>query len=427
MKKIEEIKKTAEGDSQFGTVLCSLYGSDAPTLERQRTRIKNLLGEFRTFAPDAEEASLYSAPGRTEIGGNHTDHQRGCVLAAAVDMDALTVAAPNGTDTVRISSQGYPPFEVDVADLSPKPTGDITSADVVRGIAAAIKEKGFDIGGFTACITSDVPGGSGLSSSACFEVLIGTVFNDLFCGGALSEMEIAEAGRYAENVFCGKPSGLLDQATAAAGGLVSMDFSLEEPLLEKIDYDFEANGYVLCVVDTGGSHSDLTDDYASIPADMKQVAEYFGHEVLSEVDEDDFWWQIGILKEKVGSRAVLRAIHYFDETSRALEQAEALRNGELERFLGLVNESGRSSENCLQNICPSSPGERNLSLALELVRRSLDTEGAYRVHGGGFAGTIQAYVPLDMYDDFKSGMEMVFGDDCCHRIKVRPAGGVKLI
>lgn len=428
MTKIEKLYEKADNDKMLLSTLCRIYCCEEDELDGKKARIKKLLDNFREYAPDIDSACIYSAPGRTEIGGNHTDHQRGCVLAAAVDMDALAVAAPNGTDIVRISSEGYPVIEADLSDLSPDPTGEIVSSDIVRGIAAAIKEKGYTPGGFTACVTSNVPGGSGLSSSACFEVLIGTVFNDLFCENALSEMDIARAGNYAENVFCGKPSGMLDQATASVGGLVSMDFSRDDPLIEKIEYDFEANGYVLCVVETGASHADLTAEYASIPEDMKRVAEYFGYEVLSEIDEDDFWWQVGELKEKLGGRAVLRAIHYFDETARALEEADALKKDELGRFLELVNESGRSSENCLQNIYPTGdPNERNMALALEFARRSLDTMGAYRVHGGGFAGTIQAYVPTDMYDGFESSMEMIFGDGCCHRIKVRPVGGSKLI
>ncbi len=425
MKKINDIRTWLDSENAEKQ-LTYLYSCEKEETTPQKNRINALLTKFAEFAPEIDSAAVYSAPGRTEIGGNHTDHQKGCVLAAAVTLDALAVAAPNGTNTVRIDSQGYPPFEVDLSDLTPKPTGDVKPGDVVLGIADAIAKKGYEPKGFTACIESQVPGGSGLSSSACFEVLIATIFNDICCNGELSALDCALAGKHAENVFSGKPSGLLDQAAISFGGLVSMDFSRENPVLDSIKYDFKSNGYILCVVNTGGSHADLSYDYASIPADMKKVAAYFGHDVLSEVDEDDFWWQIKELKEAVGGRAVLRAVHYFDETARALAQAEALRNDELERFFELVNESGRSSENCLQNINPTGgTSERNVAIALEFARRSLDALGAYRVHGGGFAGTIQAYVPVEMYESFESSMEMIFGENCCLQLKVRPVGGVK--
>lgn len=425
MKNINEIRSWLESESA-DKQLTYVYSCTSEETGAQKERITALLDKFEAFAPDIKEACVYSAPGRTEIGGNHTDHQKGCVLAAAVTLDAIAIAAPNGTDVVRIDSQGYPPFEVDLSDLTANPTGDVKPCDVVLGIADAISKKGYKPQGFTACIESQIPGGSGLSSSACFEVLIATIFNDICCDGELDALDAALAGKHAENVFSGKPSGLLDQATISFGGLVSMDFAKENPVLDSLKYDFEANGYVLCVVNTGGSHADLSADYASIPADMKKVAAFFERDVLSEVDEDDFWWQIDRLKSEVGGRAVLRAVHFFDETVRALDQAEALRNGELHRFLELVNESGRSSENCLQNINPTSGSdERNVAIALEFARRSLDTLGAYRVHGGGFAGTIQAYVPVDMYDSFEASMEMIFGEKCCLRLKVRPVGGIK--
>ena len=425
VRNIDEIRTWLEGE-EAAKQLTYVYSCTEKETKPQKDRINALLDKFTEFAPDIKAASLYSAPGRTEIGGNHTDHQKGCVLAAAVTLDAIAVAAPNGTNIVRIDSQGYPPFEVDLSDLTANPTGDVKPGDVVLGIADAISKKGYKPQGFTACIESQIPGGSGLSSSACFEVLIATIFNDICCNGELNALDAALAGKHAENVFSGKPSGLLDQATISFGGLVSMDFSKENPVLDSLKYDFEANGYILCVVNTGGSHADLSADYASIPADMKSVANYFGYEVLSEIDEDDFWWQIDVLKKELGGRAVLRAVHYFDETVRALDQAEALRNDELERFLQLVNESGRSSESCLQNINPTSGSdERNVAIALEFARRSLDSLGAYRVHGGGFAGTIQAYVPTEMYESFESSMEMIFGENCCLRLKVRPVGGIK--
>ncbi len=424
MKKTEDVRAwlcSVSGCEQ----LSYIYSCNSYELEIQKKRINRLLDKFADFAPEIKEVSVYSAPGRTEIGGNHTDHQKGCVLAAAVTLDAIAVAAPNGTNIVKIDSEGYPPFEVDITEIKAEPTGDVKPSDIVMGIADAIAKNGYKPKGFTACVESQVPGGSGLSSSACFEMLIAEIFNDLCCDGELSALEMAQAGKYAENVFSGKPSGLLDQAAISFGGLVSMDFSLDDPVLDSIKFNFDEKGYVLCVVNTGGSHADLSEDYASVPADMKKVAEFFGKTVLSEVDEDDFWWNIDVLRKAVGGRAVLRAIHYFDETVRALDQAEALRNNDIDKFLKLVNESGRSSENCLQNINPKDANERSVATALELARRCLDKMGAYRVHGGGFAGTIQAYVPADIYESFQAGMEMVFGKDCCVSLKVRPAGAIK--
>ncbi len=406
--------------------LSYIYSCNNDELIFHKKRIRSLIEKFDSIAPEIDKADIFSAPGRTEIGGNHTDHQKGCAVAAAVTLDALAVAGVNGTNKVKIYSLGYEPFEVDLSDLTPDPTGEVKSKDIVMGIADAISRMGYKLKGFTACIESMVPGGSGLSSSACFEVLIAVIFNEICCNGELRAIDIALAGKHAENIFSGKPSGLLDQATIAFGGLVSMDFAQEQPVLESIEYNFSENGYDLCVVNTGGSHADLSEDYAAIPIDMKRVAEYFGKDVLREVDEDDFWWQIDTLKNKVGGRAVLRAIHFFDENIRAAEQAKALRNNDLIRFFELVNESGRSSENCLQNINSKNDNECNLAVALEFARRSLDSLGAYRVHGGGFAGTIQAYVPIDMYESFETGMEMVFGEGCCQKLKVRPVGGIKL-
>ena len=397
--------------------------------ERYKDRVDSLLGRFGRLYPQLGEARVYSAPGRTEIGGNHTDHQRGCVLAAAVNIDALAAAQLNGTNTVVIDSEGYEPIAVCIDLLEPEPEEKNLSAAMVRGVAAYIAGLGYKLGGFSACVSSDVPGGSGLSSSACFEVLIGTIFNEMFCGGKLDSITIAKAGRFAENNYAMKPSGLLDQAAASVGGLTSMDFSREDdPVIGSISFDFRAHGYELCVVDTGGSHSSLTGEYAAITEEMRAVSRFFGKELLSEVDESAFRRSIKEVREAAGDRAVLRAMHYFAETKRALEQAQALRNDDIDRFLALVNESGRSSELNLQNIYPAGdPRSQGVTLCLSAARSLLGAKGAYRVHGGGFAGTVQAYVPCDMYDRFVSEMENIFGRACCRKLSVRPVGGIRIM
>lgn len=414
---------------KLGAETLEMLSVGAENEERWKGRIDALLDSFGRLYPQLGAPRVYSAPGRTEIGGNHTDHQRGCVLAAAVNMDSLAAAQLNGTNTVIIDSEGYDPIAVCVDLLEPEPEEKNPSAAMVRGVAAYIANLGFKLGGFSACVNSDVPGGSGLSSSACFEVLIGTIFNEMFCGGALDSITVAKAGQFAENNYAMKPSGLLDQAAASAGGLTSMDFSREgDPVLDSISFDFRAHGYELCVVNTGGSHASLTGEYAAITEEMRAVSAFFGKKLLSEVDEAAFHRSIKELREAVGDRAVLRAVHYFGETKRALAQAQALRDDDISRFLALVNESGRSSELNLQNIYPSgSPRTQGVTLCLSLARELLGAKGAYRVHGGGFAGTVQAYVPCGAYDTFVDEMEAVFGRGCCRRLSVRPVGGVRII
>ena len=415
---------SAELEEKLSTIYaCGSY------VEYYKKRIADLAERFASEFPAADTASIYSAPGRTEIGGNHTDHQHGCVLAAAVNMDAVAAAAPNGTNTVVINSEGYPPFEVDLTTLTANEAEKDSPAAMVRGVASYITDLGYKLGGFSASVTSNVPGGSGLSSSASFEVLVGTIFNDMFCGNELDSMTLARAGQYAENNYAMKPSGLLDQATASVGGLVSMDFARQDdPVLDSIKFNFEDNGYVLCVVNTGGSHANLTGDYAAITAEMRAVSEYFGKTLLNDVEPAQFYAAIKELRVKVGERAVLRAMHYFNETKRALDQADALRANDVDLFIDLVNASGRSSELCLQNIFPvGAPSEQGVTLGLAAAKEFLAGEGAYRVHGGGFAGTIQAYVPAAKYDDFCAYMERFLGEKCCHRLAVRPVGGVKII
>lgn len=427
MMKPEQQRALLDSGAYDGQLL-RIYSCGQEGLPVRKDRAKRMLDALERFQPDCGDVGLFSAPGRTEIGGNHTDHQQGCVLAAAVNMDALTAAAPNGTDRVRVLSEGYPSFEVDLSDLEPREEEISSPAGLVRGIAAALAAKGYRVSGFSACVTSDVPKGSGLSSSASFEVLMGVIFNSLFCGDALSSVDIARAGQFAENNYAMKPCGLMDQAASAVGGLVSMDFSRrEDPVLDSIEFDFAREGYTLCVVNTGGDHCNLTPDYAAIPREMRAVARQLGKKQLGRADESLFYAELPRLRARLGDRAVLRAIHFFDESRRALEQAECLRRDDVEGFLRLVNESGRSSEQLLQNIwSPRRSRTQAVAVGLELARRLLAGKGAYRVHGGGFAGTVQAYVPAGLWPEFAGEMERVFGVGSVCPLAIRPQGGIRL-
>ncbi len=387
-------------------------------------RIDTLKEKFRAVFPDGA-LTIFSAPGRTELGGNHTDHQHGRVLCAAVESDILACAAPNGLGLIRIHSEGYAPFEIP-ADCSAPVADEVnTPAALVRGIAARITELGCTVGGFDAYIVSDVLPGSGLSSSAAFEVLIGTVINHFFCADKFRPEEIAQIGQYAENVYFGKPCGLMDQMASAVGGAVAIDFAAPAaPIVRRIDFDFAAAGYTLCIIDTRSEHGDLTDDYAAITREMGAVASCFGKTHLRDVDEAQFRAAIPDIRNQCGDRAVLRAMHFFAEDKRAALEAEALEHGDFTRFLSLVNESGESSAMLLENLwSPAAPHKQAMTLALAIGKELLGGSGAIRVHGGGFAGTVQAFVPNDRFDFFKAGMEGIFGSGCCHALKVRSRGG----
>ena len=371
----------------------------------------------------------FSAPGRTEIGGNHTDHQRGCVLAAAVNLDTVAAVRPNDTGIIRILSEGYPMCQVDVAELTPKAEEINTTPALVRGVAARFHELGCKVGGFDAYCQSTVLPGSGLSSSAAFEVLMGTIINHLFFGGKVSQAEVAQIGQYAENVFFGKPCGLMDQTASAVGNLVTIDFfHKDNPVIRKIDFDFSACGHALCIIDTRASHADLTDEYAAIPGEIRSVCACFGKEVLSQIDEQEFYSRIPELREKCGDRAVLRAAHFYGDNARVGKQVAALENGDFQGFLELVKESGRSSYMYLQNVIPAGYKEhQDVAVALMLCERYLQGQGAYRVHGGGFAGTVQAFVPNEMLEKFRKGIDTVLGDGACHVLNIRPQGGVEMM
>jgi len=390
---------------------------------------KNALvaGFEKTFGATPER--FFSAPGRTELSGNHTDHQRGRVLAGAVNLD--TVAAVRVTDSgvIQIQSEGYPICRVFLDALTPDEGEFNTTPALVRGVAARFQELGCDVKGFDAYVVSTVLPGSGLSSSAAFEVLVGTVINGLFFDGKISQPEIAMIGQYAENVFFGKPCGLMDQMASAVGGMVTIDFAdPQNPEIKPVDFDFAACGHALCIIDTRASHADLTDEYAAIPNELKDICAHFGKSVLREVEEAAFYQELPALREKYGDRAVLRAIHFFGENERVPKQVRALEQGDFAAYLQLMKESGRSSWMYLQNVIPAGyKAHQDVALALALCEKLLSGRGGYRVHGGGFAGTVQAFVPVDMLEDFRAGIDHVLGEGACHVLSIRPQGGVEAV
>ncbi len=407
--------------------LAALYALDGAqnSLDRARDRACRVVQSLMdTFSP-AENAALFSGPGRTEIGGNHTDHQHGRVLCGSVDMDMLACAAPNGKNIIRIQSEGYPALEIGLDDLSVREEEKNTSAALVRGVAARVRELGFTLAGFDACVTSTVLSGSGLSSSAAYETLVGNIFNHFCCEDKLDPVTIAKIGQYAENVYFGKPCGLMDQMGSSVGGAVFIDFNdPANPVVERVDYDFTRSGHALCIVDTASSHGDLTDDYADITKEMGAVAAHFGRTVLRDVPLEDFHAAVPALRQECGDRAVLRAMHFYSDDRRAVQEAGALKKGNFEAFLNMVNASGLSSSLCLQNTWSiHDPKQQAIPLALTVGEHLLDGMGAIRVHGGGFAGTIQAWVPEEYLPVFKNGIEELFGPGKCHVLHIRPVGG----
>jgi galactokinase len=399
-----------------------LYGAEA---DGQSERYAQLLDAFQHQFGN-QPVFLFSAPGRTEIGGNHTDHQQGHVLAGAITRDMIAAVSPRDDGMIHFYSAGFCPDIIDTTDLSMVESEKNCSAALIRGICARFKQLGHAIGGFDCYQTSRVATGSGLSSSAAFEVLVGTILNGLYNAGRIPPPEIALIGQYAENVYFGKPSGLMDQMAASVGGVIFIDFAVREhPVIEKIPY--AVGDYTLCIVNAGGSHADLTDEYAAIPAEMKQVAQALGSEVLSQVEERHFYEKIGQLRKCVSDRALLRAMHFFQDDRFVMLERQALRSGDVEAFCRLVTQSGRSSYQLLQNCFPArDPGERSVSLALALTERLLAESGAYRIHGGGFAGTIQAFVPTKKLADYIVRMELVFGSACCFPVSIRPVGGTSI-
>lgn len=425
MYQITEIKDNILSGT-FDHMLSELYGQEH--VSAQQKRYAEAVDEFRNIFPDGKEVSLYSAPGRTEVGGNHTDHQRGIVLAAAVNLDVIAVVALTNNNIIRVKSQGFNMDTVDLNQLEPIEEDKGHSTSIIRGIAARFKELGFEIGGFDAYTTSNVLKGSGLSSSAAFENLIGTVLNCEFNNNTISAVEIAQISQYSEIHHFGKACGLMDQMVSSVGGFVSIDFmDNAKPIIEKIEFDFNHSGYSLCIVDTKGNHSDLTPDYVAIPTEMKTIAAYFGKEVLREVDEAEFYKNISKLREITSDRAVLRAIHFFNDNKNALDEATALKNGDFEEFKRLIKSSGNSSFKYLQNIYSNTnPAEQGVGVGLAVSEKVLGDRGVSRVHGGGFAGTIQNFVPNDLVDTYQETVENIFGEGSCYILSVRAHGGVQV-
>lgn len=426
MKPSELIKMLESGLAD--TNLKKLYVTDL-AVEQQKPRYIRTVKKFIEMFGDSRDVMVLSAPGRTEICGNHTDHNNGKVLAASINLDAIAVAAKNDNDVINEKSEGHGVNTVDLTDLTPRQNEYGKSASMIKGVAAGLKNEGFCIGGFDACTTSDVMGGSGLSSSAAFEVLIGNIISYLYNDGTVDAVTIAKSAQYSENVFFGKPSGLLDQMASSVGTFVTIDFeSTKNPVIKKIDYDFAKSGYSLCIVDTHGNHSDLTDDYAAVRSEMEAAAACFGKSVLREIPKEEFFSRVGELTGKVNDRAILRAVHFYNENDRVEKAVKALENNDFEAFKEIITSSGFSSYMYNQNVFTSkNPTEQKLSLALCLSQQLLQDKGAWRVHGGGFAGTIQAFVPNDFVDDYKKAMDAVFGEGSCHILIIRPVGGARVI
>ena len=415
--------RNGELDGTFRTLYV-----DERTAGLQKERYISALEHFGEIYGDAA-VQVYSAPGRTEIGGNHTDHQYGKVLAASVNLDAIAVVSGRDDDKVLFHSEGYSSLSLDLNELAPLPREEGTTAALVRGVAAGMREKGLRTGGFNAYVTSQVLGGSGLSSSAAIETLIGCIFSGLYNDGAVDAVRIAQIGQFAENVYFGKPSGLMDQMACSVGGLIHIDFrDPAKPQVRKINVDFSCFRHSLCILDTKGSHADLTPDYAAIPEEMRKAASYFGKEVLGEVSEEDFYRELTLIRKYAGDRAVLRSIHWFDENKRVDQQAEALEKKDFEKFKALVRSSGESSYKYLQNVfSPHKYQEQSVALALLLTKKILGEDACCRVHGGGFAGTIQAFVPDDEVAMYKEKIEQFFGRGSCYVLKIRPTGGIRIL
>lgn len=414
----------------FEPVFKKIYGKDESILEHQFQRYEKVLENYR-FLFGSGDIQFFSTPGRIEIGGNHTDHNRGRVLAASVNLDAVAAAAPNDSNIVTVNSHGSCcGHEVDLDHLEVKENENCTTEALIRGIAAEFKRRGFQIGGFNAYIHSDVLIGSGLSSSAAIEVLIGTIFNHLFNRGDISAEYIAIIGQYAENVYFGKPCGLMDQMVCAVGGIVTIDFKEpEKPVVNRVNFDFNQRDYSVLVVDTGGNHADLTDDYAAVPVEMKAVAHALGKDVCRDISLDNIMENLRELRESAGDRAVLRAMHFINENNRVGEQVEALENNDFEVFLRLVKESGNSSFKWLQNIyTPKNVNQQGVTLALAITEDYLSRfrGGACRVHGGGFAGTILVLMPNPQVEEYIRIMESAYGKNCALRLRVRSYGSVSL-
>lgn len=412
---------------ELDALLTKLYG--APKLAAKKERFFGAIDSFAALYGERDGLRLFSAPGRTEIGGNHTDHNHGRVLAGSVDLDVIAVVSFNDSGIVRIKSEGYEMDTVDIGDLTARPEEQNQAVSLIRGTLARFQELGYRIGGFDAYTTSNVLKGSGLSSSAAFEVLIGRILSSGYNDEAVDAVEIARIAQYAENNYFGKPCGLMDQMASSVGNIITIDFAdPAKPIIERVDFDFAASGYALCIVDTGGNHADLTHEYAAIPEEMRAIAQEMGCDYLRETTLAAVLEKLPGLRKRHGDRAALRAIHFLKENERVAEQVAALRDNDLARFRELVIESGRSSFCWLQNVYAcSNVSEQGLSLALCLAEDILaGSDGGWRVHGGGFGGTTQNFVPLSLLETFRSKMEAVFGEGSCHVLNIRPYGGIEI-
>lgn len=422
--------KTALKNGDFNEKIRYIYACEEEKASFYAGRYEEIIDGFaEAFEYEPEEMRLFSAPGRTEIGGNHTDHQHGCVLAASLNLDVIGAVALNGRDEIRIKSKGYPMDIIRLDELEPSESEYDRASALIRGVVSKIKDMGYTIKGFDAYTVSSVLKGSGMSSSAAFEVLVGTIINGLFCNEEIDAVQIAQIAQYAENVYFGKPCGLMDQMASSVGAVVAIDFAdTEKPVVNKVEYDFTKSGYSLCIIDSGADHADLTNEYAAITVEMRMVANYFGKDFLREVDPKEFSDKLAEVRAAVkNDRAILRAIHYFNDNIRAQEEVEALREDDFERFLDIVKKSGRSSFMYLQNVYASSmPEQQAVSLTLALCDEILGDAGASRVHGGGFAGTVQAFVPNESVKEFKEKIEAVLGEGMCHILSIRPVGGIEL-
>lgn len=413
-------------NKKYDELLNDIY-VDTNLLDYQRERYVKAINKYVSLYGDTD-VEIYSAPGRSEVGGNHTDHQHGCVLAAAVNLDAIAVVG-RVDNKIKVLSDDFDIAPINLEDLEIKKAEEGTSEALIRGVCARLKELGYNVGGFNAFITSDVLMGAGLSSSAAFETIIGTIISGLYNDMTIGPVVIAQVGQYAENVYFGKPCGLMDQCASSVGSLINIDFNdVAKPIVNKVDVDFSKFGHSLCIVDTKGSHADLTDEYAAIPMEMKKVANYFGKEFLREVDEEDFFNDIAGARKACQDRAVLRAIHLFEENKRVDQEVKALNNSDFETFKKVVKESGDSSYKFLQNVYANCDVQnQSVSIGLAMSEKIIGRNGVCRVHGGGFAGTIQAFVKDEFVTAYKTEIERVFGKGSCHVLKVRKYGGKKVI
>ena len=428
MMKSIPVWKQELSDGVHAARLASLYCCSPAETASEAARYTAVLdGLEKTFGSHAE-AGLYSAPGRTEIGGNHTDHQHGRVLAGSVNIDMIAAAAPNDKNQLRVQSEGYDLCVIDLNDLEARKEEENTTAALLRGECAAFTQRGAKLAGLDVYVSSNVPKGSGVSSSAAFEVLIGVILNDCFMTEKVSPIAIAQIGQWAENVYFGKPCGLMDQMASSVGNIITIDFAdPAHPDVEPVAVDFSKAGLALCILDSCADHADLTDEYAAVPAECRAVAAVCGGEVLRDVPFDTFLAKLPECRKQCGDRAVLRAFHIYADNDRVAKQVAALREGDFDTFLSLVTESGDSSWEYLQNVIPAGYKEhQEMGVTIAAAKHYLNGKGAVRVHGGGFAGTAQAFVPVEMLADFKAHMEAILGEGRCHVLSIRPEGGAVL-